>query len=129
VVNLTSFDALADEKAKVEGSGMQYFQIPMTTRIAPTSEQIDQFLDIVTSATRQPVYIHCVGGRHRTGVMTAVYRMIKDGWTSDRAFKEMKQYKFGADFLHPEFKRFVYSYQPLQPPALLAPISMAEAGR
>jgi hypothetical protein len=24
----------------------------------------------------------------------------------------MKQYKFGADFLHPEFKNFVYQYQP-----------------
>jgi hypothetical protein len=26
----------------------------------------------------------------------------------------MKQYKFGADFLHPEFKRFVYDY-PVEP--------------
>ena len=24
----------------------------------------------------------------------------------------MKQYKFGADFLHPEFKSFVYHFQP-----------------
>jgi len=39
--------------------------------------------------------------------MTAVYRMTQDGWTPEQAFKEMKLYKFGADFLHPEFKRFV----------------------
>ena len=24
----------------------------------------------------------------------------------------MKRYKFGWDFLHPEFKKFVYNYQP-----------------
>ena len=24
----------------------------------------------------------------------------------------MKQFKFGADFLHPEFKAFVYGYRP-----------------
>ena len=30
--------------------------------------------------------------------------------TPDQAFKEMKRYKFGWDFLHPEFKRFVYAY-------------------
>jgi hypothetical protein len=24
----------------------------------------------------------------------------------------MKQYNFGADFLHPEFKQFVYGYRP-----------------
>jgi protein tyrosine/serine phosphatase len=55
--------------------------------------------------------VHCVGGRHRTGVMTAAYRMTHDGWTPDRAFAEMKQYKFGADFLHPELKAFVFSYR------------------
>jgi len=33
-----------------------------------------------------------------------------DGWTANQAFKEMMQYKFGADVLHPEFKEFVYSY-------------------
>ena len=36
--------------------------------------------------------------------------MTRDRWAADKAFKEMKQYKFGADFLHQEFKRFVYAY-------------------
>ena len=27
-----------------------------------------------------------------------------------QAFNEMKQYKFGATFLHPEFKAFVFDY-------------------
>jgi len=45
-------------------------------------------------------------------VMTAAYRITHDGWTADQAFKEMKHYKFGADFLHAEFKQFVYSYRP-----------------
>jgi hypothetical protein len=42
--------------------------------------------------------------------MTAVYRMIQENWTGDQAFKEMKRYKYGADFLHSEFKKFVYAY-------------------
>ena len=46
--------------------------------------------------------------------MTAVYRMERNGWSPAKAFQEMKQYKFGMDFLHPEFKRFVYSYEPGQ---------------
>jgi hypothetical protein len=53
--------------------------------------------------------------------MTAVYRMTHDNWTPDRAFKEMKQYDFGADFLHPEFKQFVFGYQVEPGPALDAP--------
>lgn len=93
-----------------KSAGLAYVQIPMTTHVLPTPSQIAEFLKIVNDPARQPVYVHCVGGRHRTGVMTAVYRMIHDGWTADRAFQEMKKYKFGADFLHPEFKQFVYSY-------------------
>jgi len=112
VLNLTSDDAVADEKAMAEKAGLAYFQIPMTTHAVPTSAQLAEFMKIVNQPANQPVYVHCVGGRHRTGVRTAAYRMAHDGWTADRAFSEMKQYKFGADFLHAEFKQFVYSYRP-----------------
>ena len=54
--------------------------------------------------------------------------MSHDGWNSDRAFKEMKQYDFGADFLHPEFKRFVFGYHvELQAPTAVEAVAAAEA--
>jgi tyrosine-protein phosphatase SIW14 len=112
IVNLTSDDAEDNEPAMVEGASMKYVAIPMTTHTPPTTAQLDQFLRLVNDPASQPVYVHCVGGRHRTGVMTAAYRMTHDGWTGERAFNEMKQYKFGADFLHSEFKDFVYGYHP-----------------
>jgi protein tyrosine phosphatase (PTP) superfamily phosphohydrolase (DUF442 family) len=108
-------DVTADEAGLVTGAGMKYVRIPMTTRTAPTSEQIAKFLSLVTDPANQPVYVHCVEGRHRTGVMTAIYRMTVNGWTSERAFDEMKDYKFGKDFLHPEFKKFVFDYRPAPP--------------
>ena len=111
VINLTSFDALVDEPGLVEAAGMKYVALPMTTRVTPTPEQLATFLSIVNDPANQPVFVHCVGGKHRTGVMTAVYRMTQEAWTADKAFREMKQFKFGADFLHPEFKRFVYGYR------------------
>jgi protein tyrosine/serine phosphatase len=111
VINLTSDDAEPNEKAMTEGAGMTYVQIPMNTHTPPTAAQLGEFLRIVNDAASQPVYVHCVGGRHRTGVMTASYRMTHEGWTADQAFREMKQYNFGADFLHPEFKDFVYRYR------------------
>jgi tyrosine-protein phosphatase SIW14 len=111
LVNLTSDDARGEEESMARQAGMKYFQIPMTTHQAPTSAEVSEFLRIVNDPANQPVYVHCVGGRHRTGVMTAAYRMSEDGWNADQAFREMKQYKFGADFLHPEFKDFVYAYR------------------
>ena len=111
VINLTNdADGRAEEQAMVEKHGMTYVHIPMTTRKPPTEAEIATFLAAVD--VDGPVYVHCVGGRHRTGVMTAIYRMTKDGLTGEQAFREMKQYKYGPDFLHPEFKKFVQNYQP-----------------
>ena len=98
------------EPSSVEKQGMRYLAIPMSTRKAPTAKQLESFLAIVNDAASQPVYVHCVGGRHRTGVMTAVYRMTKDGISGAEAFSEMKRFNYGPDFLHPEFKKFVYEY-------------------
>jgi protein tyrosine/serine phosphatase len=109
VINLIGDASDHKEKSMVENAGMSYFYIPMTTHEAPTAAKLDEFLKIVNDPVAQPVYVHCVGGKHRTGVMTAIYRMTQ-GWTADQAFQEMKQYKFGADFLHSEFKRFVFDY-------------------
>lgn len=112
VINLIgdASDRDPQEQAMVEQHGMRYVFIPMSTRVAPTTEQLNQFLSIVNDAAAQPVYVHCVGGSHRTGVMTAVYRMTHDGLSGEQAFQEMKHYKYGADFLHPEFKKFVQDF-------------------
>lgn len=112
VINLTSDDADASEQGQVERAGMKYVHIPMNTHRNPTQAQLTQFLALVNDPASQPVYVHCVGGRHRTGVMTAVYRMTQEGWTGERAFQEMKRYKYGADFLHSEFKQFVLNFKP-----------------
>ncbi len=111
LIDLTSDDSAADEKLMAERAGLKYFKIPMTTQVAPTPSIVAGFLKLANDHANQPVYVHCVGGRHRTGVMTAVYRMAQEGWTAEQAFKEMKQYKFGADFLHAEFKKFVYGFK------------------
>jgi len=109
VIDLTQ-DGDPGESSFVQREGMKFYRIPMTTHETPSAEKLSQFLKLVNDPANQPVYVHCQGGRHRTGVMTAVYRMTNDRWTADRAFAEMKQYKFGADFLHSEFKDFVYAY-------------------
>lgn len=105
-------DGLSSEPARVAAAGMQFYRIPMTTHVPPTPAQLALFLSLVNDPANQPVYVHCAGGRHRTGVMTAIHRIADLRWSADQAFREMKEYKFGPDFLHPEFKRFVYTYRP-----------------
>jgi protein tyrosine/serine phosphatase len=109
VIDLTR-DGRRDERAFVEAAGMKFFRIPMTTSDRPADAAVAQFLQIVNDPANQPVYVHCQGGRHRTGVMTAVYRMTQDGWDADRAYDEMKAYRFEGFPGHPQLKKFVYDY-------------------
>jgi protein tyrosine/serine phosphatase len=109
VIDLTK-DGREDEARLVKASGMTFYRIPLTTSEAPSNAAVTQFLKLVNDPGNWPVYVHCQGGRHRTGAMTAVYRMTQDGWTADRAYQEMKQYHFEGFPGHPELKTFVYGY-------------------
>jgi protein tyrosine/serine phosphatase len=112
------------EEAHAREAGMRFVRIPMSTHEAPSAKVIAQFLSLVNDPANQPVYVHCIGGRHRTGVMTAIYRMTDFGWNWTQAFGEMKKYKYGAEFLHPEFKAFLETYVPTvaaAPSAVSAP--------
>jgi len=98
------------EQQTVEGAGMNFFRIGMSDSSWPSREKADQFLKIVNDPANQPVFIHCHGGRHRAGIMTAIYRMTHDGWSADQAYTEMKQYGFEKGFGHGSLKDYVYDY-------------------
>ena len=115
-------DGPSNENGIVTAAGMKFFRIGMTTSKAPTDAQVAQFFEIVNNPANQPVYVHCAGGRHRTGTMTALYRMTVDGWNASQAYTEMKQYHFEGFPDHPVLRNYVYAYHPALPkqPAVLA---------
>jgi protein tyrosine/serine phosphatase len=100
------------EPERVLGLGMQYFNIRMKASKPATEEQTNYFLKLVNDPANWPVYVHCKGGRHRTGALTAVYRITHDKWTADQAWEEMKEYDFNNGvFGGPKAqKKFVYSF-------------------
>ena len=55
-------------------------------------------------------YVHCAGGRHRTGVVGAVYRFTHDRWNLDHVLTEMDQYEFGSGYGHGKQRDFVKDY-------------------
>ena len=103
-------DGEANERQLTETNGMKFFRFEMTTTDRPNPQTVTQFLKIVNDTANQPVFVHCHGGRHRTGVMTAIYRLTHDSWTADRAFAEMKQYEFGKGFGHGALREYLYDY-------------------
>lgn len=100
----------AYEKQNVEALGMKYVNIPMSDKDYPESAKIDQFLKLVDDPTTGKFYVHCAGGRHRTGVMGAVYRFNRYNWNYDQVYAEMKKYDFYTRWGHGDMKKFVQDY-------------------
>jgi tyrosine-protein phosphatase SIW14 len=80
--------------------GVRYVYLPpdlILRRQVPARrpQAIDRFLVLLDDPAAYPVLIHCRAGLHRTGVMTAVYRMEYEGWSPRRAMEDLKANGFG----------------------------------
>jgi protein tyrosine/serine phosphatase len=103
-------DAKSSEAGWVRSAGMQYINVPLSSRHPASAQQTAYFLSVVNDPANLPVFVHCAGGRHRTGAMTAIYRITHDGWTAERSFEEMKKYDWYSMGGHAPLKDYVYSY-------------------
>ncbi|MGH9855464.1 MAG: fused DSP-PTPase phosphatase/NAD kinase-like protein [Blastocatellia bacterium] len=97
-------------KISAEQAGLKYVNLPMSDKEYPPPDAASKFLTLVNNKENWPVYVHCAGGRHRTGAMTAVFRMTIQGWDINRAYEEMKDYDFYTRWGHKDMKRFVFDY-------------------
>lgn len=97
-------------KAKAEAAGMRYVNIPMIAKKYPENAQVEQFIKLVDDPSTGKFYVHCAGGRHRTGAMGAVYRFNHYNWNFDQVYAEMKKYDFYTRWGHGDFKKFVQNY-------------------
>lgn len=103
-------DPISYEARDAEAAGMRYVNIPMSDSGRPQDEQIEQFLKLANDPATGAFFVHCAGGRHRTGVMGAVYRMTKYGWDFNQAYKEMENYDFYTRWGHGALKDYVNDY-------------------
>ena len=103
-------DPTSYEKQNAEALGMKYVNIAMSDKDYPPAAKIDEFLKLVDDPTTGKFYVHCAGGRHRTGVIGAVYRFNHYNWNYDQVYAEMKKYDFYTRWGHGDMKKFVQDY-------------------
>ena len=109
IIDLTD-NSRDKEQPAVEAAGMRYVNIAIVDKKNPSPEQINEFLKIANDPATGKFYVHCAGGRHRTGVMAAIYRFNHDHWNYDQAYAEMKQYDFYTSNGHGGQLDFVQDY-------------------
>ncbi len=83
-------------------------QLPMRTVHADDAQIIAALRAIQQGEANGPVLIHCKHGLDRTGLVSAMYRMVVQGWSKQDAvaemtqggFGDMKRVKYGIDYIN-----------------------------
>ncbi len=97
------------EREVVQSHGMSYVSLPLTYWDWPTEKQIQQFLAILDDKQALPVFVHCLHGSDRTGLMVAIYRLSRHDWDADRAYAEMRKHGFHRVWVY-HFKWVLYDF-------------------
>ena len=85
------------EREEVTRLGMQYIPMPWECSF-PKDRIFAEFIKLIRSNPGKIFFVHCRVGDDRTGMMVAAYRMAEEGWTAERAMKEMNT--FGFSLIH-----------------------------
>jgi tyrosine-protein phosphatase SIW14 len=70
---------------------------------------IDEYLKILDDPKSYPVLLHCKAGLHRTGRLTAIYRMEYEGWDVAHAMRELTANGYGR-FMASEADVYITQY-------------------
>jgi tyrosine-protein phosphatase SIW14 len=114
VKTVINFRSSHDYSSETLAAGLDYIRLPIQADLfgsePPSEDQVKTFFDIVLDPARQPVFIHCMGGKDRTGTLSALYRMEIEGWTTDDAIEEMQAFGFHDNYV--DLMSFVRAYKP-----------------
>jgi len=90
VVNLR---VTASDREAMAGLGLQHLELSFKPW-HPEFEDLAPFLKLFEDSKNLPVFVHCKHGSDRTGTVVALYRMVHQGWTRERAIAELPRFGF-----------------------------------
>ncbi len=82
------------EKELAEKMGLQYYYFPMDAGKDHDLGQITEILEVIKDPANQPVLIHCHGGKDRTGLVTAIYKIEYTDQDFNDIYKEMLMFGY-----------------------------------
>jgi len=83
-----------EERAWATAQGIDFIWLPMIGTAEPVDSAVDQALMYLADEKLRPVYVHCLKGMDRTGVIIALHRIYNEGWPAQKAYDEMQAMGF-----------------------------------
>ncbi len=99
------------ERKEAEKLGMKFINVPLSAFFAPTNAQIEKVLSLLMQEKSDPIFVHCLRGKDRTGTVIACYRIQHDGWSNAAALDEAR--KFGMSFTERAMRAYIAHFRPL----------------
>ena len=109
VVDLRSiYDHTDAVGVAAERAGLRYYWLPLGVWNPATDAQAREFVNLVTDESKGPFYVFCDDGLHRTGEMSAIYRVARYQWSVEQALKEMDEVGFNPYYW--SLRSYVWTY-------------------
>lgn len=95
IINLESnLRAVSEEARTVAPLAMQFLSVPLRSLSTPKEADVKKVLDVLNNPANYPIFIHCLHGQDRTGLMVGLFRVFSQGWPKKQAYAEMLQNGF-----------------------------------
>jgi tyrosine-protein phosphatase SIW14 len=105
ITNVLSFrDHHADDK-DAKGLGLTLYRVKMEAGEIEDG-QVAEALRIIRTA-KGPVLIHCWHGSDRTGLISALYRILFQNWSKDEAIEELMKGGYGYHSLYRNIPEYI----------------------
>ena len=99
------------DKYLAAGAGLKRLHYPMLPQ-AISRQQLRDAVALI-DRTPGPVLVHCRHGADRTGAVIAAWRILKQGWSSDKAIDEMIRGGYGHHYwLFPNIRHTLKALTP-----------------
>ena len=90
----------------VAKDSLKLFHVPMHAW-GLRDDRVLEALRIMADPANRPLMIHCQHGADRTGALVALYRVVVQGWTKEKAVEEMNQGGYHHNALWRNLDRYV----------------------
>ncbi|WP_082551992.1 dual specificity protein phosphatase family protein [Massilia sp. Root351] len=95
IKTVVSLRAFHNDKKVLRGSGIKPVSVPINTWDISDGKIIQALRAIRAAEQHGPVLLHCQHGADRTGLVTAMYRILYQQRSKEDALREMKEGGYG----------------------------------